>query len=369
MANPDLHYGKYRIRWTDEHGCRHQERYDNKRDAFFALQRHQVEVEEIKRGVKRSVISGKIFSDLCDYWIANRAITKRSGQHDVSIINCHLRPAFGSLNLRDLGVAQVDKYKAERIHLNQKTISNHLTLLKTMLGLAFDLKWITEVPRIKKPRTALFSTEFSHLRTDGEIKDFLLSAQREGEQVYIIYASAIYTGLRAGELATLRWDCVDLERRLITVQSSFNGPTKAGDVRYVPILDPLLPILREWKLKIGGQYVFTNERGGIYQPSARIFQEVLQRVLTKAGFQKRERNSKLRHYICFHDLRHTFASFWVRQGGDIFRLQKILGHKSITMTMRYAHLAPDAYSSDYGRLGKVAPGKGIASVTVITAQN
>lgn len=61
------------------------------------------------------------------------------------------------------------------------------------------------------------------------------------------------------------------------------------------------------------------------------------------------------HYITFHDLRHTFASYWVRQAGDLFRLQKILGHKSVTMTMRYAHLAPDAFASDYGRLGATAP--------------
>ena len=60
--------------------------------------------------------------------------------------------------------------------------------------------------------------------------------------------------------------------------------------------------------------------------------------------------------ITFHDLRHTFASHWVMHGGDLYRLQKILGHKSVQMTQRYAHLAPEAFKQDWGRLGTDLPG-------------
>jgi hypothetical protein len=89
----------------------------------------------------------------------------------------------------------------------------------------------------------------------------------------------------------------------------------------------------------------------MYQPSARIFQEALHRVLQDAGFPKVARSGKERPYIRFHDLRHTFASHWVMGGGDLFKLQKILGHKTVQMTMRYAHLQPTAFRDDYGRLG------------------
>jgi integrase len=88
----------------------------------------------------------------------------------------------------------------------------------------------------------------------------------------------------------------------------------------------------------------------MFGPSARIFQEVLHRVLAAAGFPKTQRGGKERPYIRFHDLRHTFASRWVMKGGDLFKLQKILGHQSVQMTMRYAHLAPDAFKDDYARL-------------------
>ena len=89
--------------------------------------------------------------------------------------------------------------------------------------------------------------------------------------------------------------------------------------------------------------------------AARVFQEVLHRVLDSAGFPKTERDGKVRRYIVLHSLRHTFATRWVLRGGDIFKLQKILGHQSIQMTMMYAHLAPEAFAADLDRFGTEAP--------------
>src|SRR5205085_8331187 len=99
--------------------------------------------------------------------------------------------------------------------------------------------------------------------------------------------------------------------------------------------------------------VIPNERGAMHGPSARIFQEILHRVLDAGGFPKTERKGRngakksFKRYIVFHDLRHTFASSWVSNNGDLFKLQKILGHKTVQMTMRYAHLVPEVYADDH----------------------
>lgn len=140
------------------------------------------------------------------------------------------------------------------------------------------------MPGICKPRVRTISQDYSYLRTDDEIARVLRSAKEEEDDlVYVVYAMAIYTGMRAGELAALLEADVDFERRLITVQRSFEGPTKAEDVRYAPILDALLPILREWRLRHPGCLVFTNRDGRVLLPSALVFQEVLHRVLDHAG--------------------------------------------------------------------------------------
>lgn len=357
MARPVKHGDGWRIRWIDEQGRRRSETYDEYKDAVFKLREHEQEVEEIRRGLRARCDAEKTFDEICDYWIAKRAVQKRSSKHDESIIRRHLRPAFGKLRLGDLGVERVDEFVVAHAHLDKKTVANHLTLLISMLNVAVDLGWLRAAPRIRKPRVPLFTRDFNYLRTEDEMRRFLVAAESEGTLVFTLYATAAYTGMREGELAALVWGDIDFERRLITVQRSFEGPTKAEDVRYVPILDPLLPILREWRLRNPGPTVFPNRDGRMQQPSARIFQEVLHRVLDRAGLVPVVRDGKTKPYITFHGLRHSFASHWVMRGGDLFKLQKILGHKSIQMTQRYSHLAPDAFAGDYGRLGTHAAAK------------
>jgi integrase len=211
------------------------------------------------------------------------------------------------------------------------------------------------------------NADYRYLRTEEEIARFLLAAKNIDEMAHMLFMTALNTGLRAGELAGLRWPVVDFEKRLITVQRSFDGPTKTDKIRYVPILDSLLQVLKEWRLRHPGRLVFSNQYGNQLQPSQRIFQETLKNTLDLAGFPHVTRNGKLRGYITFHDLRHTFASRWVMNGGDQYKLQRILGHQSIQMTQRYAHLAPEAFAEDYGRFGDASPME--ADVTFLHQEN
>lgn len=353
MAKPRKHYNGYRARWTDEHGRRHSETCPTFAEAMSVQRARESQVDEIKRGIRSPRIADRKFDALCDYWLTKRAPLKRSGKDDESIIRRHLRPFYAGKPLTAIGTATIDEYKATHAALNAKTVANHLTLLGSMLNLAVELGWLARKPRIAKPRVALFSHDFRYLRTASEVDRFLVSARDEADpSVVVLYATAVFTGMRAGELAGLRWDDVDFANRHITVQRSFDGPTKAGDVRYVPILDALLATLRDWRLRNPLPFVFPNNAGVMHAPSARIFQEVFHRVLKRAGFAAGDHRS----YIRFHDLRHTFASHWVMNGGDVFKLQKLLGHKSMQMTMRYAHLAPHAYEADYARFGKAQVG-------------
>jgi hypothetical protein len=79
---------------------------------------------------------------------------------DESIIRKHLRPAFGAMKVRDVGVEEVDSYVNEKIdvdELSDKTVGNHVTLLATMLRLAmtFKVPWLTMVPKFRKPKVGV----------------------------------------------------------------------------------------------------------------------------------------------------------------------------------------------------------------------
>jgi integrase len=346
----------WRIRWIDENGTRRSEVYSKKDDAVFKLREHEHHVEQIRRRLRSPDPVDVRFDDVDDYWLKVRAANKRSRACDESILRAHLRPAFSGKRLAEIGVKEIDVFKASKGHLHLNTLHHILTLLISLLRVAVELNWLRVMPVVKKPRIKLFSKDFHYLRTEEEISRFLRSAKDEGEEEFALYSTAVYTGLRQGELAALLWANVDFATRLITVQASWDGPTKNGEARHVPILDVLLPVLREWRLRCPGKYVFPNSEGGMYARCARIFQESLQSILDRAELPRVQRHGKLRRYIRFHDLRHTFASHWMMKGGDLFRLQAILGHASPQMTMRYAHLAPAAFAADWGRLGKAAPG-------------
>lgn len=351
QIKPKRHGNLWRIRPVDEYGIRRYHSYETREQAMQALREFQYNLEIKKTsGVKTSsVLAPQTFSELCDYQLQYKTPLKKDAKDDTSIINCHLRPAFGNLKLNEVNVVAVDKYRLERKDRSLKTISNHLTLLISMLRLAKEMNWIRELPNIKKPKIPKHGADYQFLRSDDEVKRFLRSAQQESKLIYVMYLMAVITGMRAGELAGLRREDIDLKNRIITVQRMYKKlRTKNDEIRRIPILDSLLGPLQEWLMENPLPVVFPNKYGNVQTRSARVFQEIFHRVLDNAGFQRGI--SKSKHYIRFHDLRHTFASSWMMKGGDIFKLQRVLGHKSQDMTQRYSHLSPSAFHSDYSRL-------------------
>ena len=92
MAKPTKHGDKRRIRWLDERGERQSAVHDDYKVAQTKQRRHQLEVDENKRGVRNAPPPKKTCGDLFDYWIERRAPRKRSQKDDESIIRKHLRP-------------------------------------------------------------------------------------------------------------------------------------------------------------------------------------------------------------------------------------------------------------------------------------
>lgn len=132
----------------------------------------------------------------------------------------------------------------------------------------------------------------------------------------------LYTGCRESEVLTLKWKDVHLEDGYLYLEDS-----KVG-VRTIPLNEKAKEIIRSLEQKEGNLYVFC---GGVPGQHLKETKTTWRKVRELAGISD----------VRLHDLRHSFASFALKKGVDLYTVSKLLGHKNIATTTRYAHLELD----------------------------
>ena len=158
----------------------------------------------------------------------------------------------------------------------------------------------------------LLETELSKRQQTGRISPYLVAAIR----------LIMYTGCRLREILDLKWVDVHLDEKYLLLKDS-----KTGE-RIVPLNESALNILKGIEKKIDNPHVACGAKRG---------QSLASPFGTWDSIRKEIGIPKLR----LHDLRHSFASFAIKQGLDIFLIAKLLGHKQVQTTMRYAHIGKD----------------------------
>lgn len=267
-----------------------------------------------------------------DHFIADRYMPyikayKRSWRADDSYLRNHILPRFGKSHLD-----QINKY--EVIDWHHKNCASHLAVATTnrlmvLLRFIFNLAIKWDVPGVIKNPTAgvpLFEANNQRERyLSREETQRLYAAVLESPNAMLRYIvpTLILTGARKHEVLEARWDDLDLERR------AWRIPTcKAGKARYVPLSEGAMRLLQTVPRFDGCPFVFPNpETLKPYSPMPGAWRTARKR----AGLPE----------VRMHDLRHSFASFLVNSGRSLYEVQQILGHSSIRMTQRYAHLSQE----------------------------
>jgi len=146
---------------------------------------------------------------------------------------------------------------------------------------------------------------------------------------------AFYTGMRKGEILSLRWKDIDWKNKKIMI-----AKTKNNERRIIPTNGEVYKTLLSLGRHIRSEYIFVNPKTGKpYVDFKKSWRSLLKRTQIE-DFR-------------FHDLRHNFASYLVMSGVDIRTVQELLGHKSLRMTERYLHLAPEHLKNAVENLQKV----------------
>ncbi len=201
------------------------------------------------------------------------------------------------------------------------TVYQELALMRRMFNVARrEWKWIKYNPVSDLSFSVGNSNARDRWLTIEEEKRLVSCASPEWVQRVIIFA--IHTGMRRGEILLLKWSDVNLKSRLIIVDRSKNG-----EKRTIPMTDTICYMLKNTKVK--------DISGRVFPYSVAALRDNFERAREKAGVKD----------FHFHDLRHTCATRLVQNGEELYKVKEWLGHKTIAMTVRYAHHSPDSLRS------------------------
>jgi len=322
MLHPDgvRQVRSYKAEWTKE-------------DAEKALAAVLLQIEP-----EKPKSAGVTLAQACERYLAAKS-RKRSLANDSRIVK-HLKAELGEdTPLSEITAARISEYRSKRLaavrkigtgesaterRLTAAAINRPLALLRHLLGLARE-EWgaLDAVPRIRLEREP--QGRIRWLEPDEEVRLLAACGKSRTKHLAGVIRVALKTGLRRGELLGLQWEQVDMSRGVIRLADT---DTKSGRRREVPMRQAVYEVLAGLK----------GDRKGRVWPAGDV-RTAFENAVTEAGLNG----------LHFHDMRHSFASWFVMRGGSLQALQSILGHADIKMTLRYAHLAPDHLRTEMSR--------------------
>lgn len=257
---------------------------------------------------------------------------KKTTQDDYRIsYDKHIKPYLGERKINSLKPSDISLWQNKVLNsVSASRMKVVRAVLSTILNDALRDEIIernpltlVRTPKITKPTISPFSL--------NEIFSILNNAE---EQFKNFFALAFFTGMRSGEMIGLKWENVDFFRKEIYVKQALKmgqvtTPKTVSSVRYVDIVDTLLPYL-QMQFRLTGHhnsYVFLNDENEHFYDIKRIRNTHWKRVLKSCNFE----------YRPIYHTRHTFATLMLENGEDILWVSNMLGHTDSTMTLsRYA---------------------------------
>lgn len=265
-----------------------------------------------------------------EHYLPYVRIRKRSWITDERLLINHVLPVFGQLRMNRVVRSDVVAFQHGLLERGYApgTCNRILVVLKYVYNCA--IRWDV-LPLGGNPcdGVRMFEDDGAcerYLTADEVRRLFAELDANRNVQVAQIIRLLLYTGARKGEILGARWEDVDLERQLLVVPAA---RSKSKKVRYIPLSSAAVDLLMSLPRHDGVPWLFVSPKTG--KPPRSIF-------FAWDTMRKRAGLPDLR----LHDLRHSYASFLVNAGRSLYEVQRLLGHHDPKVTMRYAHLSPQA---------------------------
>ncbi|EYD70863.1 tyrosine-type recombinase/integrase [Limimaricola hongkongensis] len=293
----------------------------------------------------------KTVNDACLSWLKTcernqleRATLKAYRSH----ANIHIVPKIGDLYLCDLSRSQVRDFMHDLLDagVSRAQVKKVMISLRSILSEAMEREWMEHnvATDVKLKRQSRVAGDGKVIPTKDEIR-LIIDKAPASHRVMLI--TAIFTGMRISELRGLSWTGVDFDRRVICITQradefqQIGAPKSRAGRREIPMAPMVHDALLAWRNEVvEGELslVFPNSKGNV-QSYSNINNRVYRPMMRELGLV----DEAGRPRFGFHSLRHAAASLFIEQGWNPKKIQTIIGHASITMTMdTYGHLFESA---------------------------
>ena len=324
--------GIWYVRYFDEQGKKHREKVGPKGLAQKVYYKRKTEIQERRFFPERFKQRDIPLAAMIDEYLRRKRSTLKAHADWERIGRCWKNaPETKGKMLREVRPKNIEDYRERRRGQGraEATCNRELTFLRSVYNVAIEDAEAdpAELPITNPVLSRLFYKETNqrvrYLTDDEETR---LRVEMPDDEDWAKVLIAMNSGFRRGNQFALEWDTdVRLDTRMLRAARS-----RSGEDYWVPINDELLAILRALPSRLRSRWVFPNatDTGSIDPKNFK--RRVFDPALTRAGIPD----------LRWHDLRHTFASRLRIAGVDLATIRDLLGHKTLAMTERYAHVTP-----------------------------
>lgn len=329
--------GIFKIRWREGGRNRSQSVHGSHELAKKILRKKMSARDENRHLDVKKEVNFRVSALIDHYW---DQYGRKKDAREKSVLE-GFREKVGNLFVREIadGTAVVRWYQdlMAMKGLSEGTAARHFNVIHHMLGKACTV-WSKETCIERNPADAvdvkrpndqreryLDREEIPRLKAILDEKMYRKAGKGINETFFrlrLIVLIALTTGMRIAEIFGLHWSDVHYKEGLIAVRAKLKG----GKIRYVPMPPELAAEFRKYPVVFSEERVFPPEPGA--KRGRQRVDKSFATILALPGITD----------FRFHDLRHTFSSWYMMNGGDLYELAKILGHSNIKMTERYAKL-------------------------------
>jgi len=297
-----------------------------------ALDRERREKERLEKArlLKEGLTFGQFFTETY-YPIAKTSKKKGSYEAENYLFKLWIKPVIGNLPFNKISQFSIEKLKKKMLDAGKapRTVKYAFDVINQVWNLARRSGIINEDSPTKIVKPPKFDNRRQRFLTHDEAERLLVNLETRSQQLHDIALLSLHTGMRAGEIFSLTWGHVDLDRGHITIVDP-----KATKTRIAFMTGQVKAMFK----RIYGNGKNKNDLVFKDRKSKRI-KEVSQsfdRAVNDMGFNKNitDRRQKL----VFHSLRHSYASQLVEAGTDLYTVSKLMGQSTLRMTERYSHL-------------------------------